>query len=92
MASPRYPTVSPQAIGGLRVTLEDVPARGDPDDPVIAYQPARKEARYRVEVQMDSGEVREVAGDLVPYLTQAQISGLMSFMADLRNKAEAEIL
>jgi len=45
-----------------------------------------------VEVVLDNGEAREVTGDLVPYLTQAQISGLMDFMADLRNKAEAEIL
>jgi len=92
MAFSRNPIITPVAILGVRVVLDDVPAIGDPEDPEIGYTPARKEARYRVEVQMDSGEVREVAGDLVPYLTQAQISGLMDFMADLRNKAEAEIL
>lgn len=59
---------------------------------MIAYQPARKEARYWVEVVMSDGSAQILQGDLVPHLSGAQISGLIDFMADLRAKAEAEIL
>lgn len=92
MAFPKYPIIAPVAIQGIRVTLTDSPAVGDPKDPVGGYRPPIKEAHYRVEVRMDNGEVRELQGDLVPYLTQAQISGLLTIMADLRLKAQAEIL
>ncbi len=92
MAFPRYPTIVPVAIEGIQVTLTDSPAVGDPGDPVGGYRPPIQAAHYRVEVRMDNGEVRELQGDLVPYLTQAQIDGLLGFMVDLRLKAEAEIL
>lgn len=92
MAFPRHPTITPVAIEGIRVTLTDSQAVGDPSDPVYGYRPPIRAAHYRVEVRMDNGEVRELQGDLVPYLTQAQISGLLTFMADLRLKAQAEIL
>ena len=92
MAFPRQPTIVPIAIEGVLVTLTGSPAVGDPGDPLGGYRPAIQAAHYRVEVVLDNGETRGVTGNPVPYLTQAQINGLLGFMADLRLKAEAEIL
>jgi hypothetical protein len=92
VAFERQPTVRPVAILGLNVTLVDVPARGDAEDPEGAgYTPARKEAWYRIEVSMSDGSIKTLQGDLVPHLSGAQITGLMDFMTDVRAKAEAEI-
>jgi hypothetical protein len=49
-------------------------------------------AAYTVQVKYSTGEVRVLTGNLTPLLTQAQINGLLSFMADMRAKAIAEIL
>jgi hypothetical protein len=87
VAFERQPAIEPVGIGNIEVVLRDFP-----DASVAPWVDPGKSARFRVEVVMSDGSARVMEGDLVPYLTQAQISGLMDFMADLRNKAEAEIL
>ena len=49
-------------------------------------------ASCSVQVRYDTGEIKVVTGDLVPHLSQQQINVLMGFMADMRIKANAEIL
>ena len=93
MAFPRQRAIMPVSIQGIQVTLTGRPAEGDPaSGATTGYRPAVQAAHYRVEVRMDNGEVRELIGDLVPYLTPAQITWLLAFLADIRLKAQAEIL
>ena len=92
MAFPRQPPIVPAGIREVRVVLTDRSAWGDPGDPEVGYEPAYKAARYVAVVEMDNADTRELSGDLIPYLTQAQIAALLDFMADLRVKAEREIL
>lgn len=49
-------------------------------------------ATYSVQVRFSDGTMRVVAGNLTPHLSTAQINALLSFMADMRVKAKAEIL
>lgn len=75
---------TPIAIEDISVVLTDYIDDGQ--------QPARQEARYEVQVRYNTGEIKVLTGDLVPHLTQGQINALMSFMDDMRTKAEQEIL
>lgn len=88
----RQAAVMPVGIETLQVTMVDIPAQGDPSDKVTGFIPARKEAQYRIDVVMSDGSAKVMEGDLVPHLSAAQISGLMDLMADMRSKAETEIL
>jgi hypothetical protein len=47
---------------------------------------------YAVRVGYSDGSQRVLSGDLVPHLSQAQINGLLSFVAAMRTKAVDEIL
>lgn len=87
MAFDRQSALEPVGIGNMEVVLRDYP-----DASVAPWVDPGKSAHFRVEVVMSDGSARVLEGDLAPHLTQAQISALMSFMADLRVKAEAEIL
>lgn len=49
-------------------------------------------ARYTVKVWMSDGSVKELRGDLVPFLTQQQINGQLAFLDTMRARAVAEIL
>jgi len=71
----------PAAIGDISVVLTDYSGT------------APSTAHFEVRVlEADGNMFGLINGDLVPHLTPAQISGLMDFMADMRAKAESEIL
>ena len=83
---PAQPEI-PAAIGDMEhviteyVGLDD---EGNPRVPTITYS---------VQVLDQSGNVMQVlTGDEQPHLTQAQIDGLLAFIAAQRAKAVAEIL
>lgn len=85
MAFDPEPSRVPAAIGGIVVTLKDVPA--------TAENPLIRAAYFQVDVLgADGKRMTQLTGNLVPHLTQAQVNGLLSFMADLRTQAEAQIL
>ena len=75
---------TPVAIRDLSVVLVDYVANGD--------EPARRTARYEVQVEYDTGEIVVLQGDLVPHITQLQIDALIAFIAGLRIQAEEQIL
>jgi len=82
MAFPQEPVRTPERISDIEVTLFSPDPTG----------PEQAGATYVVWVRPSDGSVRRVAGNLVPHLTQAQINALLSFMSDMRAKANAEIL
>lgn len=82
MAFPEQATSTPAAIADISIQLYSP----DPLGTDIAG------ASYSVQVRYSDNSMRVVTGDLVPHLSQAQINGLLSFMADMRVKAVAEIL
>jgi hypothetical protein len=75
---------TPVAIRDISVVLVDYVASGD--------EPARQAARFEVQVEYDNGEIITKQGDLVPYITQAQIDALIGFIAGLRVQAVEQIL
>lgn len=82
MAFPTQQSKTPDRIAAIEVRLYS-------PDPLGSEASG---AHYEAQVVYSDGEVRLVSGNLVPHLTQAQINGLLSFMADMRTKANAEIL
>lgn len=85
MAFDTYHQPAPAAIGTLVVTLKTRPA--------IGSDAAIQSAHYQVEVlDADGRRINQLSGNLVPHLTQAQITALLGFMADLRVQAEEQIL
>lgn len=82
MAFPTQPTRTPTAIADIEIRLYS-------PDPTGNESP---HAEYSVQVRYSDNSVRVVAGDLVPHLSQGQINGLLSFLADMRVKANNEIL
>ena len=67
----------PAAIGDIAVILTD-------HDGVET-----DEVGYEVQVLQADGSIFRVAtGDLIPHLTSQQISGLQTFMADMRTLAQ----
>jgi hypothetical protein len=82
MAFPRRGVATPTAIGDLQIILSSPdPAKGE-----------AQSARFLLQVKYDTGEVRELRGDLVPHLTGGQISQLQAFVNGLRMQAQNEIL
>lgn len=84
MAFEQEPTRTPTGIGNVIVTLKDAVATGETE----AYQ----SAAYQIQVALSDGTVTMRRGNLQPYLTHAQITGLLAFMDDLRAQAASEIL
>lgn len=82
MAFPQEPVRTPHSISDIDVTLHSPDPTG----------PEQAGATFVVRVRLSDGSMREIKGNLVPHLTQQQINGLLSFMADMRIKANAEIL
>lgn len=82
MAFKREVTIAPVSIGAIEVVLISA-------DPLSTEQSG---VRYSVQVKMSDGSMVVRTGDLVQHLTQAQQDNLLSFMANLRTKAEAEFL
>lgn len=73
---------TPASIGDISIVLTDYADIGETDT-----------AHYEVQVlQADGSLFRLVSGNLVPHLTAGQINALRAFMADMRAKAESEIL
>lgn len=84
MAFDKASTYIPVAIEDISITLTDYIE--------TIERPAHKTAEYSVQVLYSNGMIKVMTGNLVPHLTQGQIDGLMDFMADMRTKAESEIL
>lgn len=75
----------PTSIGTIVVTLKDKPAEGG--------EPADRSAHFQVDVLDQNGDrYKQAKGNLVPHLIQAQINGLLDFMASIRTQAEEQIL
>ena len=71
----------PASIGDINIVLAD-----------YIDEETQSIASYEVQVLQEDGSMFRVAnGDLIPYLSAAQISGLQALMADLRIKAQALI-
>jgi len=49
-------------------------------------------ANFWLLVRRSDGSMKKITGDLVPHITVAQRTGLLSFMDDLRLQAIAEVL
>lgn len=75
-------TLVPSAIGEIEITLISPDPAGD-ESP---------RATFRVEVRYSDGSTRIVAGDLVPHLTPAQITGQLNFLDAMRAQAISQIL
>ena len=76
-AAPKVPT----SIADISVVLTDYIDEETPST-----------ATYEVQVRDADGGMFELKqGDLVPHLTEAQISGLLALMAIVREKAQAFI-
>lgn len=85
MAFTPEPSRVPAAIGGIVITLKDTPAGGG--------EPASQSAHFQIEVlAADGARLASRRGNMVPHLTAGQLSNLQTFLANLRAKAEAEIL
>jgi len=84
MAFDKAESRMPVAIRDLSVVLVDYAAAGD--------QETHQQARYEVQVEYDTGEIKVMQGDLVPHITTAQIEALQGFIAGLRVQAEEQIL
>ena len=76
---------TPVAIRDLSVVLVDYVATDE-------EHPARQEARYEVQVEYSTGEIVVKSGNLVPYITTAQINALKAFLTSLRAQAVTQIL
>lgn len=73
----------PSTIGDITITLKSKNETGD----------TTKSADFLVRVLNQRGEVMGyVDGDLVPHITQSDISALIAFMDKLRLQAIAEVL
>jgi hypothetical protein len=83
MPLPRAQTRTPQTIEDISVELFDLLADDGSHE---------RGARFSVQVGMSDGSLEVLTGDLVPHLTQQQISNLVTFMSNLRTQAEQEIL
>jgi hypothetical protein len=85
MAFGRESTVTATGIGGIVIELSDlILTDGSGDHKYLGT--------YAVKVQRSDGSEVVRSGNLLPHLTTAQRNGLLSFMADLRAQAEAQIL
>ena len=74
----------PMSIGNIEIKLKDAVATDEEE----AYQ----SVAYDVIIKYSDGFYEHRRGNLVPHLTPAQITGLQSFMADMRVKAKEEFL
>ena len=83
MPLPRQVTKTPDSIEDISIELYQL------DDGDGTFTPG---ARYSVQVRYSDGDLDVITGDLVPHLTPAQINTLLTFIADMRTKAEAEVL
>jgi len=83
------PVRTPTEISRFTIRLFDRHEGFDENlEPVIV-----QEARFEFVGVAQNGEfIKEYGGDLVPFLTPAQISTAQQFMANMRAKAEAEVL
>lgn len=83
---------TPTSIGLLTVTIWDKP-EGAPGGPMPTA--GTQGAWYTLDLLDENGmpiPFEAASGDLVPHLTQAQITGLMDFMAGLHALAEQQLL
>lgn len=76
------PTKMPTSIGEITIVLKD-------PDGTNANRAIDGDVRV---LDQNNKILRIWEGDLQPYLTQAQINGLITFLDDLRTQAAAELL
>lgn len=88
MAFAQQPIAAPASIGDITITLYD-PGEGST---ATGGVPNVQGVAYSVRVVYSDGSQRALSGNLVPHLSQAQINGLLSFVAAMRVKANDEIL
>jgi hypothetical protein len=73
-------SLTPVSVGDIAIILTD-------------YTDQPDGAQFEIQVLQGDGELFRLAtGDLGPHLTETQKSALTSFLADMRTKAEAELL
>lgn len=84
MAFPPAEVKIPTDIGNIIIVLKDAVAT----DESAAYQ----SIHYDVIVKYSNGTIIHQRGNLAPHLSSGQITALQSFMADMRTKAEEELL
>ena len=72
---------APVAISDIVIRLKD---RVDP----VPLQ----EATFMITVVYDDGSETMVRGNLIPHLTAVQKTQIQAFMAEMRTKAETEVL
>lgn len=82
MAFEKQQASSPTAITTLSVVLNSPDPRN----------PAQPSANFRVGVLYSDNQVKYIEGDLVPHLTQNEITQLLSFLATLRTRATQQLL
>jgi hypothetical protein len=82
MAFEPAPARTPTSIGAIEVRLYK-------PDPASTESPA---ASYSVQVTYSDGSLVVMQGNLVPHLTQGQITALLAFMDDMRVQAIDQIL
>ena len=77
-------TKQPVAIPKITISLDETPG--------TEAGTIRQSVCYELTILYDDNSEMRRYGDLVPHLTQQQITDLQTFMADLRTLAETEIL
>ena len=88
---------APVAIGAMYIRLTDKPSvdtilTGPDGDEDHIVEAASRGAQYSLVVEYNDGSTETVAGNLVPHITSAQITALISFIAGLRAQAVEQIL
>lgn len=76
-ARPIAPT--PVRIGDIEIPLFDPAPENEEGTP--------QGATYRVQVELSDGSIEIRQGNLIPHLTNAEVTGLQNLLARLRGKA-----
>ena len=94
MPLPQATTRTPVAIEDISIILTDYidNQAPEPDEGEPVPTPIYQTATYEVQVKYNDGTIKVMTGDLVSHLTTARITALKAFMAEIRTKAEEEIL
>ncbi len=78
MAFTPEPTVTPESIGTITITLR-------------SYTDGPPGHTFVVQIVRDDGSIYTVTGDLEEHLTATELTGVETFMATLRVKAQGLI-
>jgi len=81
----RIVTIEPVSISNLRVELFD-------SGPAKEGMEVIRSARFGLDIVMNDGSTKVLSGNLLPHLTQEEITALINFMETLRNRATTQII